>query len=131
MVRSMFSHCSIWARLGKQSSTQSQEKVPPFLGPLLCPRNLCAKSSAKLGFQSSSCAWAGQISGCRNGCGVKTLAIWERLPSQRDHFPLQGIRKEVRAAEPHTHPNLQPPSSCSCGNTSCTSSLRRSISIQR
>lgn len=46
---------------------EAMTKFPPhprFLGPLLCPEKLCGtESSARFGFQSSSCVWAGQITG--------------------------------------------------------------------
>lgn len=104
-------HRSIWAHGSRQSSTlsprRSHSKMPPFSGPPLCPRKLCAESGAKSGFQNSSCACTGQLTGHGNGCRVRLLPSGSGHSANTTVF-LSEMSGEKR--EPQSIPlNLQAP----------------------
>lgn len=154
---------SIWAYPGSQSSTlsprRSHNKVPPFLGPPLCPRNLCAK----LGFQGASCARTGQLTGDGSGCGERHLPSgssysanptiflsrmsgekWEQLnaplgpqaPTPRllapspHTMPLSPHVPPPHASNPKPPPHSPTPRFCSGGCSVCLFSTEGSLSTK-
>lgn len=95
---------------------EAMTKCPPsplrFLGPLLCPRKLCAESSAKLGFQGSSCVWAGQITGLRDVLwGKDTCHLGEATTPRRPFSSPESQRRREHSRAPHPPP-VSPTSKC-------------------
>lgn len=105
-------------------STRSHDKVPPpprcaFWVPCCVLGNCVLSPVPSWASRAQAVSGQGRSLDLETCCGVKTLAIWERLLHQGDHFPLQKVREEVSIAEPLTRTLcLQPPSVCSSGNTS-------------